>query len=259
MPNFFMSSGYPLRRDDRNLVCFRGTSYRIRTRRLFGVMLIMALIFGAIGGLVYCFRDFLFNGATFEETSANANYLEIAFGILIAFAIAIIVSLFILIGSNSAARSSERKMTPVKNQLTVQRGGIVCESVASCNDLEATYAIDDLPWKVGRLYLTSRAVEFYVHDYHENYRNFVIQLRDITRVTRHGIFSTRLRICSRTKTIILNVPIGTAWTWQREILHLKNIEQYYPTYAAMPHYMNGMPGMMPGPIPTIVTNNNNNR
>ena len=255
--NYFMSSGYPLRRDDRNLICYRGTSYHIRTRRLFGVFLITGLIVGLIAGLIICFREFLFNGVALEEATANANYVEIAFGALGGFVIAFLFALFVMLGSNSAAKQSERKMQPVKNQLHIQRGGIVCESVASCNDLEAAYTISDLAWKAGRLYLTSRAVEFYVHEYHENYRNFVIQLRDITRVTRRGLLQTRLVICSKTKTIILNVPIGTAWSWQKEILHLKNIEQYYPTYAAMPQYMPGMPGMHV-PVPTIVTNPGNN-
>ena len=255
--NYFMSSGYPLRRDDRNLICYRGTSYHIRTRRLFGVFLIMGLLLGLIAGCAIYLREFLFNGVALEEALENANALEIAYGALGGFGIALIFALFIMLGSNSAAKQSEKKMQPVKNQLQIQRGGIVCESVASCNDLEATYTISDLAWKAGRLYLTSRAVEFYVHEYHENYRNFVIQLRDITRVQRRGLLQTRLVICSKTKTIILNVPIGTAWSWQKEILHLKNIEQYYPTYAGVPHYMPGMPGMQ-GPIPTIVTNNNNN-
>ena len=87
------------------------------------------------------------------------------------------------------------------------RGGIICESYAKCDNSGCT----------GRLYLSSKSIEFYADDYKALKDNFLIDIDDVRNVD--VIASNKIQVYARKETYVFTVPDGTAAEWVHEIIH----------------------------------------
>ncbi len=146
-------------------------------------------------------------------------------GLIAGIIIAIITSIFTMINRRSVERRSKKNFKGMNEEIASKRGGIICESRVSMYDQNGVLANKDKGDKEGRLYLTRYALEYYDENFGENYKNFVIRTDDILSVDTDGSLDDKLIICSKSRNQVFRVPVGTASSWRREILHFKNMDQ----------------------------------
>ena len=146
---------------------------------------------------------------------------------LVAFACAIVK----FVSDRRKERISEKHFTDgteinMRQLVEQQRNGIICESYTKTKDNNGSMILGD--WrqkKIGRMYLTNKALEFYADDFTNNYRNFVIRLDDVLSVNHGGCFNHVVIVCSKSRIQKFRVPAGTAKAWSKEILHFKTLSQ----------------------------------
>ena len=89
---------------------------------------------------------------------------------------------------------------------TKDRGGIICESYAKCDNSGCT----------GRLYLSSQSIEFYADDYKALKDNFLIDIDDVRNVD--AIAPNKIQVYAKKEVYTFTVPDGTAGEWAHEIV-----------------------------------------
>ena len=147
------------------------------------------------------------------------NPLIVLFCLVVGLVLALILLAIVLPLRRRKDRISRENLIALRTQLSAERGGIICESVAKTKDKFSK--------KKGRLYLTPKALEFYDGNYPMNHKNFTILPKDIVDIKDYGLYNTKLAIASRSGWRKIKVPAGTAKMWKKEIIHFKNMQQAY--------------------------------
>ncbi len=166
------------------------------------------------------------------------NVMTILVGILIGIVSALIIAPSIWFGIRTLDKQSFKKFARLRARILHERGGargaIVCEGRVSIFNWNSEQEIRDFPWTIveprfGRLYLTHATLEYYDSDYKKNYRNHLIQLKDITGIEIRGVFlRNKLIIFTKGGRFIYYVEPNTAYLWRRDITHFKNLQHLYP-------------------------------
>ncbi len=169
--------------------------------------------------------------------TVNFNFLTILVGIVIGIIAALIIAPCIWAGYRVIEKQSFKKFARLRARILHERGGargaIVCEGRVTILNWNSEQEIRDFPWVVeprfGRLYLTHATIEYYDSDYKKNYRNQLIQLKDVTGVEIRGTFlRNKLIIFAKGGRYVYYVEPNTAYLWRRDILHFRNLQHLYP-------------------------------
>ncbi|MBQ8321608.1 MAG: hypothetical protein IJX92_04515 [Clostridia bacterium] len=165
------------------------------------------------------------------------NPLTIVLGIVVGVVVAIFIGFFTWLSEILIERKSFRKFSRLRARILHERGGargaIVCEGRTFLIHTNSEMELRDFPWipdpRFGRLYLTHATLEFYDSDYKNNYRNILIQLKEITGVEiRGGLLRNRLIVLYGRARQDFFVEPNTAYLWRRDILHFRNLAHLYP-------------------------------
>ena len=164
------------------------------------------------------------------------NPMTIVMGIIVALPISILVA----IGVWLSYRLTEKKyaihfykVTRLLNRARGgARGGIICQGCSWVFDMHDEFEIRDFPWFVrprfGRLYLTHSTLEFYDMNYIQNYKNLILQLRDISAVEIRGFLRGKLIVFTANGRHEFFVEPNTAYLWRRDIIHFRNLAHHHP-------------------------------
>ena len=164
------------------------------------------------------------------------NPMTIVMGIIVALPISIIAA----IGVWLSYRWTEKKyaihfykVTRLLNRARGgARGGIICQSCSWIFDMHDEFEIRDFPWFVrprfGRLYLTHSTLEFYDTNYIQNYKNVILQLRDVSAVEIRGFLRGKLIVFTTNGRHEFYVEPNTAYLWRRDIIHFRNLAHHHP-------------------------------
>lgn len=172
------------------------------------------------------------------------NPMSIIMGIVLGIILGIFVALFILMGYRALEKHSYQSFRGVRLRLLQERGGdrgaIVCEGRVMILNWNSEQEHRDFPWLVeprfGRLFLTHSTLEYYdsscsgknIKTY-KNYRNFLVQLKEVTGVEIRGLFfRSKLIVFARGARHVFYVEPNTAYLWRRDILHFRDLVHLYP-------------------------------
>ena len=165
------------------------------------------------------------------------NPLTIIVGLIIGIVVAIFIGFFTWLAEILIERKSFRNFARLRARILHERGGargaIVCEGRTFLVHTNSEMELRDFPWipdpRFGRLYLTHATLEFYDSNYKNNYRNILIQLKEITGVEiRGGLLRNRLIVLYGKARQDFFVEPNTAYLWRRDILHFRNLQHLYP-------------------------------
>ena len=165
------------------------------------------------------------------------NPLTIIVGLVIGIVVAIFIGFFTWLSEILIERKSFRKFARLRARILHERGGargaIVCEGRTFLIHTNSEMELRDFPWipdpRFGRLYLTHATLEFYDSNYKNNYRNILIQLKEVTGVEiRGGLLRNRLIVLYGRARQDFFVEPNTAYLWRRDILHFRNLQHLYP-------------------------------
>lgn len=164
------------------------------------------------------------------------NPLTILMGIIIALPISILIAIGVWISYRLTEKKYAvhfYKVTRLLNRARGgARGGIICQSCSWIFDMHDEFEIRDFPWFVrprfGRLYLTHSTLEFYDSNYIQNYKNVILQLRDISAVEIRGILRGKLIVFTTNGRHEFFVEPNTAYLWRRDIIHFRNLAHHHP-------------------------------
>lgn len=172
------------------------------------------------------------------------NPMTIVMGIILGIAVGFIVALLILMSYRSLEKRSFNDFKGVRLRLQHERGGdrgaIVCEGRVMILNFNSEQEHRDFPWIVeprfGRLFLTHATLEYYdsscsgrnIKTY-KNYRNFLVQLKEVTGVEIRGtFFRSKLIVFARGARHVFYVEPNTAYLWRRDIMHFRDLAHLYP-------------------------------
>lgn len=168
--------------------------------------------------------------------SIDFNPLSIVLGIVVALPIAILAAVFTWLSYRLTEKKYAvhfYKVTRLLNRARGgARGGIICQSCSWVFDRNDEFEIRDFPWFVrprfGRLYLTHSTLEFYDINYIQNYKNVILQLRDVSAVEIRGILRGKLIVFTTNGRHEFYVEPNTAFLWRRDIIHFRNLAHHHP-------------------------------
>ncbi len=170
--------------------------------------------------------------------TVNFNFLTIIMGIIVGVIAAFIIAPLILLSHRVIEKRSFKKFARLRARILHERGGargaIVCEGRVTIMNWNSEQEIRDFPWTIieprfGRLYLTHATLEYYDADYKKNYRNFLVQLKDVTGVEIRGVFlRNKLIVFAKGGRHVFYVEPNTAYLWRRDIIHFRNLQHLYP-------------------------------
>lgn len=172
------------------------------------------------------------------------NPMSIVFGLVLGVIAGILLSILIWLGYRNLEEASYKSFRGVRLRLQHERGGdrgaIVCEGRVTIINWNSEQEHRDFPWIVeprfGRLFLTHSTLEYYdsscsggnIKTY-KNYRNFLIQLKDVTGVEIRGVFfRAKLIVFARGGRHVFYVEPNTAYLWRRDIMHFRDLAHLYP-------------------------------
>ncbi len=165
------------------------------------------------------------------------NFITVVVGIVVGILAALIIAPCIWSGYRVVEKQSFKKFARLRARILHERGGargaIVCEGRVTILNTNSEQEIRDFPWiiepRFGRLYLTHATLEYYDSDYKKNYRNQLVQLKDVTGVEIRGTFlRNKLIIFAKGGRYVYYVEPNTAYLWRRDILHFRNLQHLYP-------------------------------
>ena len=168
--------------------------------------------------------------------SIDFNPLTIVLGIVVALPVAILAAIFTWLSYRLTEKKYAvhfYKVTRLLNRARGgARGGIICQSCSWVFDRNDEFEIRDFPWFVrprfGRLYLTHSTLEFYDINYIQNYKNVILQLRDVSAVEIRGILRGKLIVFTTNGRHEFYVEPNTAFLWRRDIIHFRNLAHHHP-------------------------------
>ncbi len=185
-----------------------------------------------------------YQGIYTVDFNIEFNPLSIIFGLVLGVVAGIIISLLIWLGYRKIEDVSYKAFKGVRLRLQHERGGdrgaIVCEGRVTIVNWNSEQEHRDFPWiiepRFGRLFLTHATLEYYdsscsggnIKTY-KNYRNFLIQIKEITGVEIRGaFFRSKLIVFARGARHVFYVEPNTAYLWRRDILHFRDLAHLYP-------------------------------
>ena len=179
---------------------------------------------------------------TIEYTIAF-NPMTIVMGVIFGVVFGILLALLIWASFLSIDKKSYEDFKRIRARIQHERGGprgaIVCEGRVSILNFNSEQEHRDFPWVVeprfGRLFLTHATLEFYDSSCHDkkkrikNYRNFLVQLKEVTGVEIRGVFfRNKLIVFAKGGRYVFYVEPNTAYLWRRDILHFRDLAHLYP-------------------------------
>ena len=131
------------------------------------------------------------------------------FGAIVGAILGIVFGIIHLIIAACAERSSQKHFKPIREALDSQGRIVVCETRARVFDHFSIPFIGELnPEKIGRMYLTHEAIEFYDSWYERAHKNFLINLHDICYVRARGLLFRRVVIYTMSGKYVFRVTTG---------------------------------------------------
>lgn len=172
------------------------------------------------------------------------NPMSIVFGLVLGVIAGILISVLIWLSYRKIEEASYKSFKGVRLRLLHERGGdrgaIVCEGRVTIINWNSEQEHRDFPWIVeprfGRLFLTHATLEYYDSSCsggnfktYKNYRNFLIQLKEVTGVEIRGAFlRNKLIVFARGARHVFYVEPNTAYLWRRDIMHFRDLAHLYP-------------------------------
>ncbi len=172
------------------------------------------------------------------------NPMSIVFGLVLGVIAGILISVLIWLSYLKIEEASYKSFKGVRLRLLHERGGdrgaIVCEGRVTIVNWNSENEHRDFPWIVeprwGRLFLTHATLEYYDSSCsggnfktYKNYRNFLIQLKEVTGVEIRGAFlRNKLIVFARGGRHVFYVEPNTAYLWRRDIMHFRDLAHLYP-------------------------------
>ena len=170
------------------------------------------------GNLVEGFKYFGFHDVKMVFTSGNYqttknvrfilmfNPVIALIGLLIGALIGLFVGFITSLVWTNKEKSSRTHFRAPSTIVANARGGIICESYAKCENSGCS----------GRLYLSSKSIEFYADDYKALKDNFLIDIDDVRNVD--AIAPNKIQVYAKKEVYTFTVPDGTAGEWAHEIV-----------------------------------------
>ncbi len=171
------------------------------------------------------------------EFTIQFNWLTIIMGIALGVVAALIIAPSIWGVYHIVEKRSFRKFARLRARVLRERGGrrgaIVCEAHTMILNWNSEQEIRDFPWVIeprfGRLFLTHATIEYYDNDYKKNYKNILVQLKDVTGIEIRGFFlRNKLIVFAKSGRHVFYVAPNTAFLWRRDIIHFRNLQHLYP-------------------------------
>lgn len=172
------------------------------------------------------------------------NPMSIVFGLVLGVIAGILISVLVWLSYLKIEEASYKSFKGVRLRLLHERGGdrgaIVCEGRVTIINWNSEQEHRDFPWIVeprwGRLFLTHATLEYYDSSCsggnfktYKNYRNFLIQLKEVTGVEIRGAFlRNKLIVFARGARHVFYVEPNTAYLWRRDIMHFRDLAHLYP-------------------------------
>lgn len=171
------------------------------------------------------------------EYTIKFNPLTIVMGIVVGIIAALIIAPIIWASYRGLEQVSYAHFEGLRRRLKRERGGgrgaIVCEGRVMIINWNSEQEHRDFPWIVmprfGRLFLTHATLEYYDDDKEQNYRNFLVQLKEVTGVeVRGAFFRAKLIVFAKGARYVFYVEPNTAYLWRRDIIHFRDLVHLYP-------------------------------
>ena len=146
------------------------------------------------------------------QTTKNVRYIVMfnpviaIIGLLIGALLGLLVGFITSLVWTGKEKSSRTHFRAPSAIVANARGGIICESYAKCDNSGCT----------GRLYLSSKSIEFYADDYKALKDNFLIDIDDVRNVD--AIAPNKIQVYAKKEVYTFTVPDGTAGEWAHEIV-----------------------------------------
>ena len=147
------------------------------------------------------------------QTTQKVNYIVMfnpliaLIGMLLGMILGLGVGVIATLVYDKQEKSSHKHFEAPSAIVANARGGILCESYAKCDNSGCA----------GRLYLSSKALEFYADDYKSLKNNFLIDIDDIRNVD--AIAHNKIKVYAKKEAYIFTVPAGKSQEWVHEIIH----------------------------------------
>jgi len=177
------------------------------------------------------------------DYTVKFNPMTIVMGIIVGIVLGVIIAFFIWQSYLYIDKKSYDDFKRIRARIQHERGGargaIVCEGRVTIINFNSEQEHRDFPWIVeprfGRLFLTHATLEFYDSSCHDkkkrikNYRNFLVQLKEVTGVEIRGVFfRSKLIVFAKGGRYVFYVEPNTAYLWRRDILHFRDLAHLYP-------------------------------
>lgn len=177
------------------------------------------------------------------DYTVKFNPMTIVMGIILGIVLGVIIAFFIWQSYLYIDKKSYDDFKRIRARIQHERGGargaIVCEGRVTILNFNSEQEHRDFPWIVeprfGRLFLTHATLEFYDSSCHDkkkrikNYRNFLVQLKEVTGVEIRGVFfRSKLIVFAKGGRYVFYVEPNTAYLWRRDILHFRDLAHLYP-------------------------------
>ena len=177
------------------------------------------------------------------DYTVKFNPMTIVMGIILGIVLGVIIAFFIWQSYLYIDKKSYDDFKRIRARIQHERGGargaIVCEGRVTIINFNSEQEHRDFPWIVeprfGRLFLTHATLEFYDSSCHDkkkrikNYRNFLVQLKEVTGVEIRGVFfRSKLIVFAKGGRYVFYVEPNTAYLWRRDILHFRDLAHLYP-------------------------------
>lgn len=149
----------------------------------------------------------------YQTTIDNVRYIVVfnpviaLIGMLVGMLMGVLVGAIVGVVTNTKEKTSAKHFRGPGAIVANARGGILCES----------FAKNDNGGCVGRLYLSSKTLEFYAEDYKALKDNFLIDIDDIRNVK--AIAPNKIQVYANKETYVFTVPDGTSDEWAELIIH----------------------------------------
>ncbi len=171
------------------------------------------------------------------------NPMTIVMGVVLGIVLGVLIAFFIWQSFLYIDKKSYDDFKRIRARIQHERGGargaIVCEGRVTIINFNSEQEHRDFPWIVeprfGRLFLTHATLEFYDSSCHDkkkrikNYRNFLVQLKEVTGVEIRGVFfRAKLIVFAKGGRYVFYVEPNTAYLWRRDILHFRDLAHLYP-------------------------------
>ena len=147
------------------------------------------------------------------QTTKNVTFIVMfnpviaILGLVLGALIGLLIGLITSVVWTSKEKSSRTHFRAPSAIVANARGGILCESYAKCDNSGCS----------GRLYLSSKSIEFYADDYKALKDNFLIDIDDVRNVD--AIAPNKIQVFAKKEKYVFTVPDGTAAEWANEIVN----------------------------------------